>query len=284
MKKLLPILLLIIFILNNVFLVLAHDQDIKICYSRFTKKNNRKERPGLNFIKIPAYRTIEDNGSIYKDVLEHSKQKPFGDDGGRNINVHETVHGIHSDYRNQYYRELKYPLNALYCLNGNIVLVREPNITMRHVIKYIPKKLQSYRYELYFIKQLPDWNDAPTYILDEWIAYILGSKCAVEDHKKSINTHKSDAISGCLDFSIYATAFAMAVKNHDPEYWERYPEFKEIIRYHLIQAEKTLGEGLDIREFNSEGQDALYNNLLYDADSQDIRNFLFDQFDGIFVD
>lgn len=257
---------------------------IKAVYTRFAKINLRKKDPGISFVKISKFNEIDDKCSIYKDVLEHSKQKPFGDDSGRNINVHETVHGIHSDYRNEYQKHLKYNLNALYCLDGNIVIVREPNITIRHVVKYIPKNLQSYRYQLYFVQQLADWNDAPTYILDEWVAYILGSKCAVEDHKKGINTHKSDAVSGCLDFSIYATAFAMAVKEHDPEYWEKYPEFKEIIHYHLIQAEKTLGQGLDIREFNSEKQDALYNSLLYDYDSKNIRDFLFTEFEGIFVD
>lgn len=257
---------------------------VKTCYVRFKKINLREEQSGISFIKIQKCREVNDNCSVYKDVLEYSKQKPFGDESGRNINVHETVHGIHSDYRNEYQKQLKYKLNALYCLNGNILLVREPNITIRHVIKYIPKNLQSYRYELYFVKQLPDWNDVPTYILDEWIAYILGSKCAVEDHQKGINTHRSDAVSGCLDFSIYATAFAMAVKEHDPDYWSKYPEFKETIRYHLIQAEKTLGQGLDIREFNSEKQDILYNSLLNDDASKNIRDFLFQEFDGIFVD
>lgn len=268
MKKLIQLFIVVVLILNSVAL----------------SEDTLEKKSGLNFIKIQKYRNIEDKGLIYTDVLEHSKQKPFGDDSGRNINVHETVHGIHSDYRNEYYKKLKYPLNALYCLNGNIVIVREPNITMRHVTKYIPKKLQSYRYKLYFVEQLQNWDDAPSYILDEWIAYILGSKCAVEDHQKGINTHKSDAVSGCLDFSIYATAFAMAVKEHDPEYWEKHTEFKEIIQYHLIQAEKTLGQGLDIREFNSESQDTLYNNLLYDSDSVDIRNFLIKEFNGIFIE
>lgn len=284
--------------MNNIFKILlisiflstvsiANDQDlstVKTCYIRFKKINLRQEKHGIAFIKVPKYNNIDDNCLVYKDVMEYTKQKPFGNESGRNINVHETVHGIHSDYRNEYQKKLKYKVNALYCLDGNIILVREPNITIRHVIKYIPKNLQSYRYELYFVKQLPDWNDAPTYILDEWIAYILGSKCAVEDHQKGINTHKSDAVSGCLDFSIYATAFAMAVKEHDPEYWKKYPEFKETIRYHLIQAEKTLGQGLDVKEFNSEKQDKLYYSLLNDDDSKYIRDFLFQEFNGIFVD
>jgi len=259
--------------------------DFKISKIRFNTKKRQQTQiiSGINFISIPTYRSIEDKGSIYKDVLEYSKQKPFGDDGGRNINVHETAHGIHSDYRNEYQKKLGYELNALYCLNGKIILVEEPKTTIRHIIPLVPEKLRSYRWKLYFVEQLPHWNDKPTYILDEWVAYILGSKCAVDDHIKGIKTHKSDAISGCLDFSIYATAFAMSVKKHDPSYWASHPEFKEAIRYNLIQAEKTLGEGLDISAFNSQKQDELYNNLLHDPDAADIRQFLLQEFDGIFI-
>ena len=265
---------------NDTYLV-----DIKNDKIRLIEKSNRKEKIAtVRFIKIPKYRTIKDKGLIYTDVLEHSKQEPFGDESGRNINVHETVHGIHSDVRNEYEKKLGYRLNALYCLDGNVILLKEPKITIRHVIKYVPEELRSYRWNLYFVQQLPNWDDQPTYILDEWIAYILGSKCAVNDHELGINTHRSDAISGCLDFSIYAVAFAMAVKEHDPNYWMNHPEFKETIKYHLIEAEKTLGDGLDISAFNSEKQDALYNNLRRHSNGKDMRKFLFDEFDGIFVD
>lgn len=284
-KTLLTVLILIGFI--DYGKSLADNTDVVVIQSykaRFTKTNPRKEKPGLAFIKIPKYREIKDECSVYKDVLEHSSQKPFGDESGRNINVHETAHGIHSDVRNQYEKQFKTSLNAFYCLDGNIILLKEPNITIRHIKKYVPQKLQSYRWELYFVQQLKDWDDKPTYILEEWVAYILGSKCAVEDHQKNINTHRSDAISGCLDFSIYAVALAMAVKEHDSEYWKNYPDFKEMIRYNLIQAEKTLGAGLDITAFNSEKQDLLYSNLLYSNEAEEIRKFLTDEFDGIFVD
>ena len=252
---------------------------------RLIKKNHTKTKiASIDFIKIPKYRSIKDNGEIYRDVLEHSQQKPFGDESGRNVNVHETAHGIHSDIRNQYEKEFKrYDLNAFYCLDGNAILLIEPKITIRHIIKYVPEKLRSYRWNLYFVEQLKDWNDKPTYILEEWVAYILGSKCAVDDHQKSIITHRSDAVSGCLDFSIYATALAIAVKNHDPEYWDNHPEFKAMINYHLIQAKKTLGAGLDIEAFNSEKQDQLYYNLLYDNSGEEIRKFLTTEFNGVFI-
>lgn len=265
---------------NDHYLVVIKNDKI-----RLIKKNTKPQKlVPIEFIKVPKHRIVQDAGSIYTDVLEHSKQKPFGDEAGRNINVHETAHGIHSDIRNMYEKQLKrYDLNAFYCLDGNAILLKEPSITIRHVIKYVPEKLRSYRWNLYFVQQLKDWNDKPTYILDEWVSYILGSKCAVDDHQKSIITHKSDAVSGCLDFSIYATAFALAVKENDINYWNNNPDFKAMINYHLIQAEQTLGAGLEIDAFNSDKQDQLYYNLLYDDSAKEIRKFLISEFNGVFV-
>lgn len=264
---------------------MAEDTINYVAYKhRFIKLKHRNTNiSSFEFIKIPKQKNISDNGKIYKDVLSYSKQEPFGDDAGRHINVHETAHGIHSDIRNEYQKKLGYELNALYNLDGNIILVKEPNIRMRHVIQFVPEKLRSYRWQLYFVQQLPHWDDKPTYILDEYAAYILGSKCAVDDHNLGIVTQKSDAVSGCLDFSIYATAFAMAVKTYDPDYWNNHPEFKEIIKYLLIQAEKTLGEGLNIQAFNSEKQDMLYYNLLNDAHGESLRQFLVEEFEGLFI-
>lgn len=279
------ILLVLFFGYMNYERLLAND--IYLASNQTNKTQNYSEdiqqKPLIEFVKIPKIRDINDKCTIFSDVLSHSPQKPWGNDGGRHINVHETAHGIHSDLRNEYEKLLKYRLNAFYSLNGNVIILKESNITIRHVVKFVPLKLRSYRWNLYFVEKLPDWNDQPSYILDEWVAYILGSKCAVEDNNKNIATIKSDAVSGCLDFSIYAVAFAMAVKTHDNEYWKNNPQFKEVIKYYLIQAEKTLGEGLEIEAFNSEQQDNLYRNFLYDQEAKDIRQFLLDHFDGIFI-
>lgn len=258
--------------------------DFQISNIKYKVQNKQREKViGINFIDILKYRTINDKNNIYRDIMEHSKDAPFGDSSGRPTNAHETVHGINAEYRNKYHKKLGYKLNALYCLNGKILLVKDPNITIRHVIPFVPETLRSYRWNLYFVQQLTYWNEKPTYIMDEWVSYISGAKCAVSDYQNKIKIEKSDSISGCLDFSIYAVSLAMAVKKHDPEYWRNHPEFKETIKYFLIQAEKTLGEGLDISEFDSAPQDQLYKNLLHDPTSEMIRQFLIEEFDGIFI-
>ena len=238
---------------------------------------------GIEFITVPKYRSI-DSGCVYADVLNHSKQKPHGDQDGRYTNVHETAHGIHNELRNHYRSIIKSPINVLYCLNGKAVIVDDPNIKMRHVSPYVPEVLRSSRFKLYLVKQLEYWDDTPTYIFDEWTCYILGAECAVDDSRRGRTLEKTNAVSGALEFSIYSVAFAMAVKDHDPFFWKNNSHFKAFIKYNLIRSEKVFSAGADIPEFRNKEQDRLQQALLKDKDAEAIRQFLKTEFDGIFVD
>ena len=238
---------------------------------------------GIEFITVPKYRSI-DSGCVYADVLNHSKQKPHGDQDGRYTNVHETAHGIHNELRNHYRSIIKSPINVLYCLNGKAVIVDDPNIKMRHVSPYVPEVLRSSRFKLYLVKQLEYWDDTPTYIFDEWTCYVLGAECAVDDSRRGRTLEKTNAVSGALEFSIYSVAFAMAVKDHDPFFWKNNSHFKAFIKYNLIRSEKVFSAGADIPEFRNKEQDRLQQALLKDKDAEAIRQFLKTEFDGIFVD
>ena len=241
------------------------------------------KEPSLEFIKLPKYRSLDSN-SIYSDVLSHSKQKPYGDKHGRYTNVHETAHGIHSELRNEHQSLFDYPINAFYCLDGKAVILPEPKIKLRHVSKYIPEILRSYRHKTYLIEQLKYWDDQPTYLLDEWSCYLLGSECAVDDHSNNMPLEKTDAISGSLEFSIYSIALAISIKEHDANYWENTPQFKEFVKYNLVRSEKVFNTGCDIPAFQYKEQDRLREALLNHPDAEPIRTFLKTEFDGIFVD
>lgn len=238
---------------------------------------------GIEFITVPKYRSI-DSGCVYADVLNHSKQKPHGDQDGRYTNVHETAHGIHNELRNHYRSIIKSPINVLYCLNGKAVIVDDPNIKMRHVSPYVPEVLRSSRFKLYLVKQLEYWDDTPTYIFDEWTCYVLGAECAVDDSRRGRTLEKTNAVSGALEFSIYSVAFAMAVKEHDPLFWKNNSHFKAFIKYNLIRSERVFNAGAGVPEFRNSEQDRLQQALLKDKDAEPIRQFLKNEFDGIFVD
>ena len=265
---------------NNTIVVIMPDDKPKTIPEN---KPKPKEKSGLVFTEVDKYRKIEEN-TVYGDVLTHSFEKPYGDQDSRRINVHETSHGITSHLRNLYSKALSKKLNVFYVLNSRCIVLEESNISMHLVTKYIPPDLRSYRYNLYFVKNIVDWNDMPSYIIDEWNSYILGSKSAVEDYKNGILNEKVDAVSGCLDFSIYAICFAMAVKEHDNEYWKTYPQFKNTIKFLLIEAEKTFGEGMKIENFRNSSQEKLHKNLKSSPDAKKIRAFLKEEFDNIFID
>lgn len=241
-----------------------------------------KPKVGLLFTDVDKHRDIKEN-TVYGDVLSHSLQEPYGDQDSRRINVHETSHGITSELRNMYQKALGKKVNVFYVLKSRCIVLEEPNISMHLVTKYIPPVLRSYRYNLYFVKNIVDWNDMPSYIIDEWNSYILGSMSAVEDYNNGILKERVDAVSGCLDFSIYAACFALTVKKHDKEYWETYPQFKYAIKFLLIQAEKTYNEGNLISNFRTQSQDKLLYDLQNHPDTAELRNFLVEEFDGIFV-
>lgn len=250
---------------------------------QITKEVFKQDSASLDLISVQKYRDMSEN-DIYSDVLSHSEQEPYGNKHGRYSNVHETAHGIHSELRKKYRLLYNKPINVIYCLNGKCAIIENPNIKIRHVSKYIPEILRSSRYKLYLIDQLSYWDDTPTYLLDEWNCYVLGAECAVDDFERNIGLEKTNAVSGALEFSIYSVALAIAVKEHDTFFWENNIQFKSFIKYNLIRSEKVFNAGAGIPEFSNKEQDRLQKALLNHDDAEPIRQFLKDEFDGIFID
>lgn len=254
-------------------------------HKKYTIKNNtnndRTISVGLILVNIPQYRKPKTD-TFYDETLSYSKNNPFGDEHGRSTNVHETVHGINNELRNQYKIKSKKNVNGFYAGDGRGIIIENPKLTMRDIIPYIPQSVRGYRFELYFVKQLGDWNDVPTYPMDEWASYIAGAECAVNDIQNNIPIAKSDYVSGSLEFSIYCTALALAVSKKDSVYWKDNEQFKNTIQYFLIKAEKVFNEGQD--NFPSDKQDKLLFNLRNEESTKELREFLLNEFQGVFVD
>lgn len=238
---------------------------------------------GLDLIDLPVHKKVSiTNASVYDTILSYSIDNDFGDKHGRSTNVHETVHGINNKLRNKYKINLRKNVNGFYAGNGKGIILENPNITIRDIIPYIPEVVRGYRYNLYFVKQLGDWNEVPTYPIDEWSCYIAGAETAVDDINRGISIPKSDYVSGALEFSIYCSSLAMTVKEKDNNYWLKNHQFKHTINYFLIKAEKVFSEGCVI--FKSDNQTLLLDNLRNHRDTSKLREFLKLEFDGIFVD
>jgi len=215
--------------------------------------------------------------SVYEDIMSHFSDS-FGDIEGRPTNVHETAHMIHSRERNKHFKKIG-RCNVFYCLKGRTVVLREPSLKMEDI--KIPVAARSNRYDMYFRKQLRHWNDTPTYPLDEWTAYIIGAECAVEDHKLGVATVKSDAVSGCLEFSIYSIATAMSVKEKDLDYWVQEYNFRRLLRFNLSRAEKAFFSGRNV--FKSHAQEELLHEFRHGEGCKDLRDFMIEEFGEFFL-
>lgn len=233
-----------------------------------------------HFEEIPKQREPKGEG-VYWDILSYSVEKPFGDEHGRPTNAHETAHGIHATYRNIYQKALKKRVNAFYMLDGKIAVIQEPDFLVQHIAREIPQSLRGYRFQLYFVDQLRDWNDRPLYVFDEWTAYICGGETAVDDLEFNNIKADSDAVSGCLEFSLYAVAAYLTAKARVPDYLEHEPQFKSVLYYNLTRAEDAFYSGREA--FPSSKQEKLYRALQSSPDAAPIRNCLRDEFGGAFL-
>ena len=233
-----------------------------------------------HFEEIPQQRTVRGEG-VYADIMNHSVEAPFGDAHGRPTNAHETAHGIHATYRNIYYKTLKTRVNAFYMLDGKVAVVKEPDFLLQHIAREIPQSLRGYRYQLYFVEQRRDWDDRPLYVFDEWTAYICGGETAVDDLEFNDIKANSDAVSGCLEFSLYAVAAYLTAKARDPDYLEHEPQFKSVLYYNLTRAEDAFYSGREA--FPSSKQEKLYEALQSSPDAAPIRNCLKNEFGGAFL-
>lgn len=244
----------------------------------FPKKEHKSILP--DFIQVQSYR--QSDGSVHGDIISHAKE-PFGDRHGRMTNAHESAHGIHSFLRNQNNQSKR--MNGFYALNGRGVLIEEPNIKMTHVVPFIPENVRSYRYDLYMVKQLGDWNDVPLYIMDEWNAYVLGGMTGVDDVQKGVHKDSwTDGVSGCLDFSIYSVALGMSVQKNDPNYWNANVQFKSFLRWNLGRANETYLLGSKMKEFRWEKQDQLLKEFLTSDATKGMRDFLRTEMEGVWLD
>lgn len=223
---------------------------------------------------------IEKNDKL-SDILRHCRGDRFGTDHGRATQAHETVHAINSHTRNYLFLKGRKRVNTFYCGGGKAIVVENPSLRIRHVSKFVPRVLRGNRYELYFVEQLRYWDEVPTYLMDEWSAYIAGAEVGVEDLENGLAKENSDIVCGPLEFSIYCTALCMATKEHDPDYWARDERLKHSTKYFLIRAEKVYFKGCESFKFPK--QQELLEDLRTHEDSREVRNFLLNEFDGIFI-
>jgi hypothetical protein len=232
------------------------------------------------YINVPKVSNRVAGDNIYADIMNHARNPVFGYD--EDTNAHETTHMINADIRNSNSNGRK--VNGFYVQKSKGVIVAEPNMRKSKVVDFLPPSLRSYRYGTYITGQQA-WDDTPLYIFDEWTAYVNGGMVSVE--LVQTGKHKgqwTDAVSGCLDFSIYSIATAMAVAKNDPEYWKTNTQFKNFLIWQLKRANDTYKVGSKMKEFTWDKQDKLLQSLRTAPEAAEMRKFIKENLNNIWLD
>ena len=233
----------------------------------------------LVFIDYPASRTETNRswGTVLTDIAQHLPYS-YGSmywDSDLVTAGHETTHGINSDVRN-YHSGTSRRANGFYVLEGRGVIVIEPDIRKSDANRFVPSILHASRWDLYMAGSA-SWDDTPTYIFDEWIAYTNGGAVGVDLVRSGLWTYGwRDGVAGQLEFTIYAIAVAMAVEAGDPDYWDSADgdQFRELVAWNARRAMRIFREGAVMPDFQYDEYDTYYENMRTHRDAAPIRDFV----------
>jgi hypothetical protein len=126
-------------------------------------------------------------------------------DSDKITHVHESTHGINSQLRNRFGRP------TFYVMGGVWFHVDEPKTTLSAVARSIPTEKRGDVYKLYCVDAQRWWNNEPSYLIDEMVAYINGAE-----------TRKFYGITNRAETLRYARELATYVKYLPIDDWSWY--------------------------------------------------------------
>lgn len=176
---------------------------------------------------------LESLGKVLGDIESHMPAGHIYVDNDKITWAHETTHGINSNARMKFSRNGR--INAFYVLENRVVVIQEPNTTIRNVAANVPESLRGGVYNLYLVQQAAAWNDTPLYIFDEWSAYVNGSDCRLD--LDIYNRHET--VQYMLEFNVYATCVAMTSKSDDQQ-------LKSFLMWEIERAMKIYEKSINV--------------------------------------
>ncbi len=157
------------------------------------------------------YLPIRNVGNLNGIIADIESHLPVGHpyrDSDKITWVHEGTHGINSRLRNEFGRP------GFYVLNNKAVLLKgEPRTTLTRVARLVPVSLRGDVYYLYLVEQRRWWDNQPSYIFDEWTAYINGTYARHWLHIQS----RTETVNYMLEFVVYSTCVPWSAKSDDPQ-------------------------------------------------------------------
>ncbi len=133
--------------------------------------------------------------------------------------VHECTHGINARLRGIYGRP------SFYVLNNRAIMLDEPNGTMTMVANRVPNIYRGPLYQFYLVRARKWWDKQPTYIFDEFSAYIN----AVQARKILGRPDRGGTVEYMAEFVFYSVCVPWALEDDDPK-------MKAFLRYQIDRA------------------------------------------------
>lgn len=204
-------------------------------------------------------------GPVLSDIESHMTAGHIYRDPDKPTWGHETTHGINSLLRNKHQGNI----NAFYVLNDKYVLINELNTTLAEVAQNVPQSLrvanlyttQTGVYNLYMIQQRQWWNDKPSYVFDEWVAYANGALVSID--LKESDRVRSD-IMHMTQFNVFSLSLAYTANSNDEQ-------FKEFLKWHLQRTFEIIHLASEIDDMSQ--VNAYWKLVQENRDAEPLREF-----------
>ena len=158
-------------------------------------------------------------------------------------------------------------------LHDRAAFVAEPKMHKADVAPEVPTVLQGDRYATYVTGQT-EWDDAPLYLYDEFVAYTNGAEVGVGQVQQNLYTGQwTDAVMGPLEFVAYAIATVKAASVKDPPYYATNTQFLCFTAWTIQRAMHLFDEGRVMTQFAWQHQDDYAATLRTDPTAEPLRAF-----------
>ncbi len=160
------------------------------------------------FTNYPPIRNVGDLNGIVADIESHLPAGHPYRDSDLITWVHEGTHGINAQLRNEFRRPGFYILN-----NRAVLLNKELNTTLAQVAQLVPVSLRGDVYNLYLIQSRRWWNNEPSYIFDEFVAYTNGAEC----RRQLQIPDRKETVTYAIEMCVYSTCVPYAARSKDTQ-------------------------------------------------------------------
>lgn len=158
---------------------------------------------------------------VVSDIESHLPANHPYWDADRITWVHEGTHGINSWLRTHH------GCPSFYLLRNRAILMQEPATTLSAVAARVPVSMRGEIYNLYLVQMQADWNEQPSYVFDEFSAYLNGAEArsalGISDRQETVRYAR--------EFVGYSICVPWVANNNDPQ-------MKAFLKYQIERARK----------------------------------------------